>query len=298
MKQPVLETDFEKLNLIKRGKVRDIYDLGDKLLMVATDRISAFDVVMPDSIPEKGKILTQISLFWFEIMESLLPHHVISSNVDDFPASCEPYAEILQGRSMLVKKAEPLPIECVVRGYISGSGWKDYQAAGSICGIKLPEGLKESDKLHEPVFTPSTKAEIGLHDVNIDFEEVVKRIGKTLAHKVRSLSLAIYKKGAELADEKGIIIADTKFEFGLFENNLILIDELLTPDSSRFWPKASYRPGGPQKSFDKQYVRDYLISINWDKKPPGPPLPKNVITNTRNKYLEAFKKLTAASHAP
>lgn len=298
MKQPVLETDFEKLDLIKRGKVRDIYDLGDKLLMVATDRISAFDVVMPDSIPEKGKILTQISLFWFEIMESLLPHHVISSNVDDFPASCKPYAEILQGRSMLVKKAEPLPIECVVRGYISGSGWKDYQAAGSICGIKLPEGLKESDKLHEPVFTPSTKAEIGLHDVNIDFEEVVKRIGKTLADKVRSLSLAIYKKGAELADEKGIIIADTKFEFGLFENNLILIDELLTPDSSRFWPKASYRPGGPQKSFDKQYVRDYLISINWDKKPPGPPLPKDVITNTLNKYLEAFKKLTAASHAP
>ncbi len=298
MKQPVLETDFEKLNLIKRGKVRDMYDLGDKLLMVATDRISAFDVVMPDSIPEKGKILTQISLFWFEIMKSLLPHHVISSNVDDFPASCKPYAEILQGRSMLVKKAEPLPIECVVRGYISGSGWKDYQAAGSICGIKLPEGLKESDKLPEPVFTPSTKAEIGLHDVNIDFEEVVKRIGKTLADKVRSLSLAIYKKGAELADEKGIIIADTKFEFGLFENNLILIDELLTPDSSRFWPKASYLPGGPQKSFDKQYVRDYLLSINWNKKPPGPPLPKDVITNTRNKYLEAFKILTASSHAP
>ena len=298
MKQPVLETDFEKINLIKRGKVRDIYDLGDKLLMVATDRISAFDVVMPDSIPEKGKILTQISLFWFEIMESLLPHHVISSNVDDFPASCKPYAEILQGRSMLVKKAEPLPIECVVRGYISGSGWKDYQTSGSICGIKLPEGLKESDKLPEPVFTPSTKAEIGLHDVNIDFEEVIKRIGKTLADKIRSLSLAIYKKGVELADERGIIIADTKFEFGLFENNLILIDELLTPDSSRFWPKASYRPGGPQKSFDKQYVRDYLISINWDKKPPGPPLPKDVITNTRNKYLEAFKKLTDASHAP
>jgi len=298
MKQPVLETEFEKLNLIKRGKVRDIYDLGAKLLMVATDRISAFDVVMPDSIPEKGKILTQISLFWFEIMESLLPHHVISSNVDDFPASCKPYAEILQGRSMLVKKAEPLPIECVVRGYISGSGWKDYQTSGSICGIKLPEGLKESDKLPEPVFTPSTKAEIGLHDVNIDFEEVIKRIGKTLADKIRSLSLAIYKKGVELADERGIIIADTKFEFGLFENNLILIDELLTPDSSRFWPKASYRPGGPQKSFDKQYVRDYLISINWDKKPPGPPLPKDVITNTRNKYLEAFKKLTDASHAP
>ena len=230
-------------------------------------------------------------------MESLLPHHVISSNVDDFPESCKPYSEILQGRSMLVKKAEPLPIECVVRGYLSGSGWKDYQADGSICGIKLSEGLEESDKLSEPVFTPSTKAEIGLHDVNIDFEEVVKRIGKNLADKIKSLSLAIYKKGVELADERGIIIADTKFEFGLFENNLILIDELLTPDSSRFWPKASYRPGGPQLSFDKQYIRDYLISINWDKKPPGPPLPKDVITNTRNKYLEAFKILTDASHA-
>ena len=297
MKQPVLETDFEKLNLIKRGKVRDIYDLGDNLLMVATDRISAFDVVMPDSIPEKGIILTQISLFWFEIMESLLPHHVISSNVDDYPASCKPYAEILQGRSMLVKKAEPLPVECVVRGYISGSGWKDYQADGSLCGIKLPEGLKESDKLIEPVFTPSTKAEIGLHDVNIDFEEVVKKIGKTIADKIKYLSLAIYKKGVEMADERGIIIADTKFEFGLFENNLILIDELLTPDSSRFWPKASYRPGGPQMSFDKQYVRDYLISINFNKKPPGPPLPKDVILNTRAKYLEAFNQLAATNHA-
>lgn len=297
MKQPVLETDFEKLNLIKRGKVRDIYDLGDKLLMVATDRISAFDVVMPDSIPEKGKILTQISLFWFEIMESLLPHHVISSNVDEFPASCKPYAEILQGRSMLVKKAEPLPIECVVRGYISGSGWKDYQTTGNICGIKLPHGLKESDKLPEPLFTPSTKEEIGLHDVNIDFDTVITKIGKTLAEKVRKLSLAIYQKGADLAYEKDIIIADTKFEFGLFENNLILIDEVLTPDSSRFWPRESYKPDGAQKSFDKQYLRDYLISINWPKKPPGPSLPQSVIRNTRTKYLEALNQLTDVSYA-
>ena len=265
--------------------------------MVATDRISAFDVIMPDPVPGKGKILTQISLFWFEIMKSLLPHHVISSDVDDFPDICKPYTEILRHRSMLVKKAEPLPVECVVRGYISGSGWKDYQETGSICGIKLPKGLKESDKLPEPLFTPSTKAELGLHDVNIDFDTVVTKIGKTLADNVRTLSLAIYKKGAELANEKGIIIADTKFEFGLFENNLILIDEVLTPDSSRFWPGESYKPGGVQKSFDKQYVRDYLISINWNKKPPGPRLPKNIITNTSNKYLEALNQLTAASHA-
>ena len=297
MVQTVLETDFDNLNLIKRGKVRDIYDLGDNLLMVATDRISAFDVVMPDPVPEKGKILTQISLFWFDIMESILPNHVISSDVEDFPEICKPYTEILRGRSMLVKKATPLPIECVVRGYISGSGWKDYQISGSICGIKLPKGLKESDRLPEPIFTPSTKAEIGLHDVNIDFEDTVKRIGKTLADKVRTLSLAIYKKGAERAYEKGIIIADTKFEFGLFEDKLILIDEVLTPDSSRFWPKESYRPGGSQLSFDKQYVRDYLISINWDKKPPAPSLPKDVILNTRNKYLEAFNQLSTTNHA-
>jgi len=297
MVQAVIKTDFKNLNLVKRGKVRDIYDLGDKLLMVATDRISAFDVIMPDPVPGKGKILTQISLFWFEIMESLLPHHVISGNVDEFPESCKPYSEILRDRSMLVKKTKPLPIECVVRGYISGSGWKDYQTSGSICGIKLPQGLKESDKLPEPLFTPSTKEEIGLHDVNIDFGTVVNKIGEPLAHKVRKLSLAIYRKGADLAYEKEIIIADTKFEFGLFENNLILIDEVLTPDSSRFWPRKSYKPGGAQKSFDKQYVRDYLISINWGKKPPGPSLPENVIRNTRRKYLEALNQLTDASYA-
>jgi phosphoribosylaminoimidazole-succinocarboxamide synthase len=293
MEQAVIETNFEGLNLIKRGKVRDIYDLGDNLLMVATDRISAFDVVMPNPIPGKGKILTQISLFWFEIMKPLLPNHVISGNVDDYPEICRPYSETLRGRSMLVQKANPLAIECIVRGYISGTGWQDYQVSGSVCGIKLPEGLKESDKLPEPVFTPSTKADTGLHDINIEFKEAVKKVGKPLAEKVRALSLAIYKKGADLAYKKGIIIADTKFEFGLLKDELILIDEVLTPDSSRFWPQPSYKPGGSQKSFDKQYLRDYLISIHWDKKPPAPSLPQDVITNTHKKYLEAYNKLTA-----
>jgi phosphoribosylaminoimidazole-succinocarboxamide synthase len=297
MEHSVSETNLEALNLIKRGKVRDIYDLGDYLLMVATDRISAFDVVMPNPIPEKGKILTQISLFWFEIMKPVLPNHVISADVDDYPEICRPYSDILRSRSMLVKKAEPLPIECIVRGYISGSGWNDYQMSGNVCGIKLPEGLKESDKLPEPVFTPSTKAESGLHDVNIDFEKTVEKIGKPLAEKVRTLSLEIYNKGADLAFNKGIIIADTKFEFGLLDDELILIDEILTPDSSRFWPRSSYKPGGAQKSFDKQYLRDYLLSINWNKKPPAPSLPQNVINNTRNKYLEASQQLTAATHA-
>jgi len=296
MLQTVIETDFEELNLIKRGKVRDIYDLGNTLLMVATDRISAFDVVMPDPIPEKGKILTQISLFWFKIMESLLPNHVVSSNVDNYPDICKPYAEILRGRSMLVKKAEPLPIECIVRGYISGSGWNDYRASGRICGIKLPKNLKESDKLPKPIFTPSTKAEKGFHDININFDKTIKKIGKHLADQVRTLSLEIYSKGADFAYKKGIIIADTKFEFGLFEDNLILIDEVMTPDSSRFWPKSSYQPGGSQKSFDKQYLRDYLISINWNKTPPAPSLPKDVIANTHNKYLEAFNRLAESNH--
>jgi len=292
MSYAVKETDFKELNLMKRGKVRDIYDLGDKLLMVATDRISAFDVIMPDPVPDKGKILTKISLFWFKIMEPIVPNHIISSNVDEYPAACKPYADVLDGRSMLVQKAEPLPIECVVRGYISGSGWQDYQTSGSICGVKLPPGLQESAKLPDPIFTPSTKAELGHHDINIDFEQVVDKIGKTLAEQVKAFSLAIYDKAVRLAAEKGIIIADTKFEFGLVQNNIVLIDEVLTPDSSRFWPQATYRPGGPQKSFDKQYVRDYLISINYDKKPPGPPLPENVIMNTRNKYLEALTQLT------
>ena len=292
MEQTVIETNFKGLNLIKRGKVRDIYDLGNELLMVATDRISAFDVVMPDPIPEKGQILTRISLYWFDIMKPLLPHHVISGNVDDYPESCRPYADVLRGRSMLVKKAEPLPIECIVRGYLSGSGWNDYQASGEVCGIKLPEGLKESAKLPEPLFTPSTKAETGVHDINIDIHEAIKMIGRDLAATVEKLSIEIYKKGADLAQKKGIIIADTKFEFGILGDELMLIDEILTPDSSRFWPLESYRPGSPQKSYDKQYLRDYLLSINWNKKPPAPALPKDVISNTHNKYQEAYRQLT------
>lgn len=287
----VFETDFDDLKLFKRGKVRDIYDLGDSFLMVATDRISAFDVILPDPIPGKGKILTDISLFWFKIMEKIVPNHLISSNVDEYPGVCKPYLEVLRGRSMLVKKARPIPVECVVRGYISGSGWKSYKESGSICGIKLPENLKESDRLPEMIFTPSTKEEIGLHDINIDFNEASKIIGEKTALKVKDLSLEIYKKGSELADRKGIIIADTKFEFGFYDNEIILIDEILTPDSSRFWPKASYTPGGSQDSFDKQYIRDYLISIKWDKNPPVPHLPEKVIKGTSEKYLEALNKL-------
>jgi len=292
----VFETDFSKLNLLKRGKVRDMYDLGETLLMVATDRISAFDVIMHDPVPEKGKILTQISLFWFDVMKPVISNHIISSNVDDYPETCKPYAEMLRDRSMLVKKAKPLSIECVVRGYISGSGWKSYQGSGIVCGIKLPDGLQESEKLPEPVFTPSTKEEAGVHDVNINFEEAVKIIGRSLAEKVKEISLSIYKKGAELADKKGIIIADTKFEFGIFENNIILIDEILTPDSSRFWPKESYSPGHSQKSYDKQYLRDYLISINWDKLPPAPFLPKEVVKNTREKYFDALTLITGKNY--
>jgi phosphoribosylaminoimidazole-succinocarboxamide synthase len=257
--------------------------------MVATDRISAFDVVMPDPVPDKGKILTQISMFWFHEMASLIPNHVVSSRVEDYPEQCRPYEDALRSRSMLVKKAEPLEIECVVRGYISGSGWKSYKENGTVCGIRLPDGLKESDKLAEPLFTPSTKANVGEHDENIDFETAADIVGKPLAEKARDLSLDIYKKGADIAAEKGIIIADTKFEFGLVEDKLILIDEVLTPDSSRFWPKSSYTPGGAQKSFDKQYVRDYLLSLDWDKTPPGPRLPSEVIQNTRAKYLEALQ---------
>jgi len=288
----VYETDFKELTLIKRGKVRDLYDLGDALLMVASDRISAFDVVMPDPIPDKGKVLTQISLFWFGKMAPLVKNHVISGNAADFPPACRPYADILEGRSMLVEKTDPLPIECVARGYISGSGWKSYQQEGSVCGIPLPDGLVESDRLPDPLFTPSTKEEAGAHDINIDFEEAARRIGRPAAEKARDLSLQIYNRGAELAREKGIIIADTKFEFGLKDGDLILIDEVLTPDSSRFWPQDRYRPGGGQESFDKQYLRDYLDSVEWDKTPPAPSLPEAVIENTRKKYLEALERLT------
>jgi phosphoribosylaminoimidazole-succinocarboxamide synthase len=297
MNQAVIETDFPDLNLLKRGKVRDIYDLGEYLLMVATDRISAFDVVMPDPVPDKGKILTQISVFWFQEMASMVSNHVVTSQVDEYPDECRPYADTLRDRSMLVKKAEPLDIECVVRGYISGSGWKSYREDGTVCGIKLPSGLTESEKLPKPLFTPSTKANIGEHDENIDFETASEIVGKPLAEKVRDLSLAIYEKGADIAAEKGIIIADTKFEFGLVGHELVLIDEVLTPDSSRFWPSSSYAPGGSQKSFDKQYVRDYLLTLDWNKTPPGPRLPEEVIQNTRAKYLEALQSITGRDYA-
>jgi phosphoribosylaminoimidazole-succinocarboxamide synthase len=296
MKQPISQTAFPGLHLLKRGKVRDMYDLGEHLLMVATDRISAFDVVMPDPIPDKGIILTQISLFWFDVMKPLVQNHVVSSRVQDYPPTCRPYAEMLEGRSMLVRKAKPLPVECVVRGYLSGSGWNSYKASGEVCGIVLPAGLQESDRLPEPIFTPSTKEEIGVHDVNIDFDETRRRIGGDLAERIRGLSLAIYQKGAALAEEKGIIIADTKFEFGLIGDQVILIDEVLTPDSSRFWPKAVYAPGSAQQSYDKQYLRDYLLAINWNKTPPAPVLPEEVIRNTRHKYLEALKQLSGSSH--
>ncbi len=292
MKKVVYQTDFPKLKLLKRGKVRDIYDFGDKLLIVATDRLSAFDVVMPDPIPGKGKVLTRISLFWFKAMADIVDNHVITANVADYPEECGQYADELAGRSMLVKKTDPLDIECVVRGYISGSGWASYRKDRTVCGIQLLEGLQESDRLPEPLFTSSTKAEAGEHDINISFEEAVNITGRKIAEKARDLSLAIYQKGVEMAEKRGIIIADTKFEFGISGSDLILIDEVLTPDSSRFWPRETYAPGGPQKSFDKQYVRDYLLSLDWDKAPPAPSLPDEVIANTRDKYNEALNLLT------
>ena len=292
MKPYVMETDFPGLNLVKRGKVRDIYDLGETLLMVMSDRISAFDVIMPNPVPGKGRVLTQISLFWFEAMRPLIENHVVTSDVVDYPKECQPYAEDLFERSIIVRKADPLPIECVVRGYIRGSGWKSYQQSGDICGIKLPAGLTESDRLSEPIFTPSTKEELGQHDINIDFEAAATMVGSDIAEKVKQLSIDIYKKGAEIANDKGIIIADTKFEFGMIGNDLILIDEVLTPDSSRFWPKDAYAAGGPQKSYDKQYLRDYLISIEWDKNPPAPNLPGDVVDKTIQKYEEALAQLT------
>jgi phosphoribosylaminoimidazole-succinocarboxamide synthase len=291
MSQPVKQTDFPDLKLVNRGKVRDIYDLGDALLMVTSDRISAFDVIMNEPIPDKGKVLTQISKFWFSQMEDIIPNHIISTDVADFPAACQPYADILAGRSMLVKKAEPLAAECIVRGYVSGSGWKDYKATGAICGIKLPEGLKESDRLVEPIFTPSTKAELGTHDENVTFDEMARICGKDLAEQAREATIKIYCRAREIADQKGIIIADTKFEFGVFEGKLIIIDECLTPDSSRFWPKDQYQPGGPQPSFDKQFLRDYLETLDWGKTAPAPPLPEEIVRKTGEKYKEALFKL-------
>ncbi len=284
-------TEFKSLPLRGRGKVRDIYDLGDRLLIVATDRISAFDVVMPDPIPDKGKVLTQLSKFWFDLTKGIVPNHVITTEVEQYPVECQPYQEVLKDRSMLVIKTDVLPIECVVRGYLSGSGWEEYRKSSEVCGIRLPRGLLESSKLEEPIFTPATKAEVGLHDENIPFEEVQKRIGKELSEKIRSISIAVYKKARDFAEEKGILIADTKMEFGMREGRLFLIDELLTPDSSRFWPKNEYSPGRSQKSFDKQFLRDYLISIHWDKNPPAPSLPREIVQKTREKYLEAYERI-------
>lgn len=292
MKTPLVhETSLAGLPPPKRGKVRDIYDLGDALLIVATDRISAFDVVLPNAIPEKGRVLTQISGFWFSRTDDIVRNHLISMDVNEFPQQCRPHAATLAGRSMLVRKAKPLPIECIVRGYLSGSGLKEYRATGSVSGIRLPSGLTEASRLPEPIFTPSTKAAVGEHDVNIDFAEVENLIGAEVAHTVRRLTLAVYTRACELAEKKGIIIADTKFEFGLHEGSVMLIDEVLTPDSSRFWPKSDYRAGVSQKSFDKQFVRDYLLSLDWDQKAPAPKLPDDVVRKTSEKYLEVLALL-------
>jgi phosphoribosylaminoimidazole-succinocarboxamide synthase len=284
----IRETNFAGLAPIARGKVRDIYDFGDELLIFATDRLSAFDVVMPTPIPDKGRVLTQLSLFWFSLLQNIVPNHVLSST--NFPAPFDAHADALAGRSMVVKRTQPLPIECVVRGYISGSGWKDYQATGKICGIALPSGLRESDRLPEPIFTPASKATSG-HDENISFEQASVAIGRNLAERVRNVSLEIYRQAAAYAEPRGVILADTKFEFGLLRDELIWIDEALTPDSSRFWPADQYKPGGAQPSFDKQFVRDYLERIRWRKTPPGPELPEEVVAATRAKYRQAFRIL-------
>ena len=314
---PVTETSLAGLNLHRRGKVRDVYDVtlasGEAaLLMIATDRISAFDYVLGSPIPDKGKVLTQLSAFWFERLAGLVPHHLLSMNVEDFPAAAQPHANVLRGRTMLCRVTRPVPVECVARGYLSGSGWKEYQKTGAVCGIQLPAGLRESDRLPEPIFTPATKAESG-HDENISFDEAATIVGRDLMTRLRDLTLEIYRRGCEHAEAKGIIIADTKFEFGLAQANpnssrrsaegakadnliggdeIVLIDEVLTPDSSRFWPRASYSPGHGVPSFDKQFVRDYLEDIKWDKQPPVPSLPDDVIAHTREKYIDAFRLLS------
>jgi phosphoribosylaminoimidazole-succinocarboxamide synthase len=285
----VRETKFAGISPAARGKVRDIYDAGNKLLIVATDRLSAFDVILPTPIPDKGRVLTQLSLFWFDLLRDVIPNHVLSAT--EFPAPFDTYRDELAGRSMLVRKTVPLPIECVVRGYVSGSGWKDYRATGKICEIALPAGLRESDRLPEAIFTPATKAATG-HDENISFERAAELVGKERAQRVRDISLEVYRRAAAYAEARGILLADTKFEFGVLNDELIWIDEALTPDSSRFWPSAQYKPGGPQPSFDKQFVRDYLESIQWPKTPPGPELPPEVVGATRDKYREAYRILT------
>jgi len=290
-KDILLSTDFKDLRLYKRGKVRDVYDLGDKLLIVSTDRISCFDVVLPSGIPYKGCVLTSLSCFWFNFIQDIIAHHLITADINNYPKELQKYKTSLLGRSMLVAKTKPLAVECVVRGYLSGSGWKEYQEKESLCGIKLPIGLRESDRLPQILFTPSTKADSG-HDINITQREVGDLVGKETADKLREVSIYIYKNASEYALRRGIIIADTKFEFGVYENKIILIDEALTPDSSRFWPSDQYQPGRAQPSFDKQFVRDYLESINWNKTPPAPELPREIIEKTTQKYLEAYKRLT------
>jgi phosphoribosylaminoimidazole-succinocarboxamide synthase len=289
---PLLQTSFDGLTLLRRGKVRDVYEAGPDLLIVATDRISAFDYVLGSGIPDKGKVLTQLSGFWFERLGDLVPHHLISMDTGAFPAAARPYTADLRGRTMLVRRTDPIPIECVARGYLSGSGWKEYQKSGSVCGVALPAGLRESDRLPEPIFTPATKAESG-HDENISEAEAGRLVGADLVAELKRLTLEIYARGVAHAESKGIIIADTKFEFGRdADGRLLLIDEVLTPDSSRFWPKAAYAPGGAQPSFDKQFVRDYLEEIRWNKQPPVPSLPDDVVRRTRDKYIEAFHLLS------
>lgn len=288
MEKMILKTDMPGITFLRSGKVRDIYDLGDSLLMVASDRISAFDVVLPSGIPGKGKLLTQISIFWFRQMESIMKNHLIATDVDDYPSQCHTYRDQLEGRSMLVKKAKQLPVECIVRGYLSGSGWKEYRNTGSVCGIQLRGGLQESSRLDAPIFTPSTKAEHG-HDENISFEQTSGIVGKEMAERLRDASLRIYSKARDIAEKKGIIIADTKFEFGIYENELILIDEILTPDSSRFWSMQTYEPGKAQDSYDKQIIRDYLLTLDWPQTYPGPELPQAVIEKALERYREIYR---------
>ena len=287
------EETLSGLTLFNRGKVRDIYDLGDRLLLVASDRISAFDVILPTEIPDKGKILTALSVYWFDVMKDIVSHHLISTNVGDFPAACRPHKAQLEGRTMLVKKTTPAPVECIVRGYLVGSGWKDYQNTGAVCGIPLTKGLVEASRLDQPIFTPSTKAPVGAHDVNITFDQMVQKVGAKRAEKMRDATIAIYSRARAIAEKKGIIIADTKLEFGIEGNDIMLIDEVLTPDSSRFWPADGYHPGKTPDSFDKQFVRDYLVNLPWDMKSPPPALPPEIVRKTQEKYTEALKRLTS-----
>jgi phosphoribosylaminoimidazole-succinocarboxamide synthase len=295
MSAPLSKTEFPGLTLVHRGKVRDLYEIEDKLLMVATDRISAFDVVMNEPIPDKGMVLTQLSLFWFDYLKEIIPNHLLSADVDDFPEACKPYLEVLRGRSMLVKKAKPLPVECIVRGYISGSFWKEYQKNSTVSGFHLPDGLQESEKLPRVLFTPSTKAELGAHDENISLDQMAKILGGALSEKIADVCVRLYQKAADFAETKGIIIADTKFELGWDGEELILIDEVLTPDSSRFWPVDQYQVGRSQPSFDKQFLRDYLLTLDWNQAPPPPPLPAEILEKTRSRYREALEKITGRS---